>query len=91
MSAIPVTLIDGTKTVALIATPEALSSSRLVRAVAVQAMRTNATSVFIGNSASQSWELTAGSSLSLSIENLADVFVRVTTNGNGVNFHALAS
>lgn len=91
MSAIPVTLIDGTKTVALIATPEALSTARFVRAVAVQAMRTNATSVFVGNATSQNWELVAGASLSLSIENLADVFVRVLTNGNGVNFHALAS
>jgi hypothetical protein len=91
MSAVPVTLIDGSKTVAAVGTPEALSSSRLVRAVAVQAKRTNATSVFVGNSTTQNWELTPGSSVSLGIENLADVFVRVTTAGEGVNFLAVTS
>lgn len=83
------------KNVALAATPEALSANRLASDfIKIKAKTTNTNPVFIGDSASQDYPLTAGQELSLAeiLENngknaildLAKIYCKVTTNTEGV-------
>ena len=83
------TLLDGTKTVASTATPEALAGSTAVRWVSVQALSTNTQSVKVGNATSQSLELWPGDVREYAIDNLNKLFVDVAVNGEGVAYQAL--
>jgi len=82
-------LVDGTKAVALAATPEALAASTSVKAVLVQALRTNTGLVFIGNSSTQSISLSAGEGETLWIDNLSKIYIKVNVNGEGVAYHGM--
>ena len=81
------TLVDGTKTVAASATPEALGASTEISGVLVQALSTNTGSVFVGSSTSQNIELEAGDAEFVGVNNLSKVYVRVAVNGEGVAYH----
>ena len=80
-------LEDGTKTVALAATPEALGASTEISGVLVQALSTNTGSVFVGSPTSQSVELEALDSEFLGVNSLSKVYIRVAVNGEGVAYH----
>lgn len=89
-------LVSGTKAVAAAATPEALVASNLPTQQAwIEGRPTNTQPVFIGDSTAQLFSLSAGEYISLSEFmdsraeqpiNLADIFVKVTVNAEGVNF-----
>ena len=89
MSTTPLTLLSGSKTVASSATPEAVGTSQRIRAVMIQAKSTNTGDVRVGNSNSQDWRLDANDSVTIAVEDLADVYVDVDVNGEGVNFLAV--
>jgi hypothetical protein len=79
-------LLAGQKTVALAATPEALAGSTVSVSVVVQAKPVNTKSVFIGTNTNQFLELLPGQSVGFDVANLNQVFVKVGTNGEGVNY-----
>ena len=79
-------LLAGQKTVALATTPEALAASTVSVSVMVQAKPANTKSVFLGTSANQFVELLPGQSVAFDVTNLNQVFVKVGTNGEGVNY-----
>lgn len=87
-------LTSFTKTVAATGTPEQLIKAPTITSNAkIKALTTNATPVFIGDSAAQDYPLSAGQELSLADLfsksgadeiDLSEVFCKVGTNGNGV-------
>lgn len=79
-------LVSGDKDVASAATPEALSSTTEISFVEVTAKSGNAGSVFVGSSTSQDKELEALDAVGIAINDLAKVFVRVASDGDGVTF-----
>lgn len=82
-------LLDGTKTVTSSGTPEALvGSSTPCRGALVKALFTNTGVVYIGSASSQNFPLEPGESVSIPIDDLASLKVRVTTNGEGVAYLA---
>ena len=83
----PSGIYDGVKTVAAIATPEALHADQAIKhSVVVQAASTNTQAIFVGNSGSQSLELTAGESTRVYTDNLNKVYIRVLVNGEKANY-----
>ena len=79
-------LAGGTKSVALAATPEALAASTAIKAVVVQAQRTNTSFVSVGATGGEVFDLFPLDSITLMIDDLSKVFVAVQVNGEGVNF-----
>jgi len=83
-----------TKTVAATGTPEAISANKITTSNAkIKALTTNGGPVFIGDSASQDYPLAAGQELLLTDlfsksgvdeVDLAEIYCKVGTNGNGV-------
>ena len=87
----PTTLLDGTKTVAATATPEALASTTACRRVVLKTLDANtSTYVMIGNATSQSIRLDDGATYTLEIDDLAKIYIDVATNGDGVAYNAEA-
>lgn len=83
----PLTLVAGDKDVTASATPEALGSGVLKKGVYVQAKSDNTQSVYVGDASSQEWELGAGDETPLlRVDNLNDVYVKVSVNGEGVAY-----
>jgi hypothetical protein len=86
----------GMKTVAASATPEVLASSTAAKWVTIQAYRSNTGFVAIGGSntvnaaatagTGTGLSLAAGESVTLLIDNLADVWLAVTVNGEGARY-----
>lgn len=82
------------KTVAATGTPEQLSKDPIITSNAkIKALTTNTGNVFIGDSAAQDYPLAPGSELLLTdlfsksgVDeiDLAEVYCKVSTNGNGV-------
>lgn len=71
------TIYNGTKTVPT-GTAEAIASSQAISSVTVKALSTNTVSIYVGASGvttSNGFELGASESISLDIDNLADVYV----------------
>lgn len=71
------TIYNGIKTVPT-DTAEAIASSQAISSVTVKALSTNTVAVYVGASevtTNNGFELVAGESVSLDIDNLADVFV----------------
>ena len=87
---VPSTIVHGQKTIATNGTEEALgSSTALTIGVNVKALAANTNPVFVGDSSlavGTGYELSAGESVFISIDNIATVFVDVTTNDEGVSF-----
>lgn len=89
----PGTLNTGQKTVAAAATAQALTgaSTPLVVGVTVKALSINGDPVYVGIDGvtnATGFELLPGEQIFIPINNLATVFVKVTTNGEGVSFMA---
>lgn len=83
----PSTLLAGHKDVSAAATPEALAASTTVlNSVLVQAKTDNTGNVFVGNSTVQYVELAPGDSKVLVVDDLAKIYIKVATNGDGVNY-----
>jgi hypothetical protein len=81
------------KTVSSAGTAEALvgSSTDLLHGVTIKALAGNSGNVYVGDSdvsSANGMELEAGDFLFLSVGDLADVYVDVATNGDGVSFIA---
>ena len=71
------TVYNGSKTVPT-GTAEAIASSQAISSVTIKALSTNTAAVYVGATGcttANGFELLAGESVSLDIDNLADVFV----------------
>lgn len=82
----PDTILSGEKIVASASTPEALATSTYCKYVIIQAKYDNTGIVQLGNGSSQKVKLYAGDSVRIDIDNLADVYVKVSVDGEGVNY-----
>lgn len=83
----------GKKTVTTAGTDVALASSTAAKWVTIQAYRANTANIAVGGSGVDATAATgdgvtlaAGESITLPIDNLADVFIDATVNGEGVRF-----
>ena len=89
------TLLASEKTVTTAGTAEALSSSQRVRSLTIVAKSTNTGRVYVGGSdvaSSTNAGLAAGDSLEIPVVtwlDLADIYIDVDTNGEGVDFYAV--
>jgi hypothetical protein len=84
---------DGRKTVTTGGTAEALASSTSIKSVVITAETDNTGVIVVGGSTvvaalgtRRGTPLSAGESLSLEIDNLADVYLDTTVNGDGVTY-----
>jgi hypothetical protein len=84
------TLIAGEKTVADLNIPESLAADVACHSVTVQAKAENTQSVYLGNANGQYFELPAGASISIPVNNLNLVFIKVQVNNEGVNYLGVA-
>ena len=90
---------QGKKTVTAAGTAEALASGIVAKSVTIQALRGNTNKVYIGTSSVSSTaygvSLLAGETFSVSNDghdsriNLADIYIDVDTNGEGVTYFAV--
>jgi hypothetical protein len=83
-------LLAGQKSVASAGAPEALAASTASLSVVVQAKRSNTRSVLLGTSSVQFLELLPGESVGFDVQNLNQVYVKVSVNGEGVNYLGVA-
>lgn len=88
--------LSGAKTVAAAGTAEALSTTERVKSVLVLAKVANTGTVFLGGSdvdSSTNGGLAPGDSIRITPSkiwmDLADVFIDVSVNGEGVDFYAI--
>ena len=85
---LPTTVYNGQNTVASAGTAEALATSQaLVSGVHVKALNANVGIVYVGDSSVDSatgYELSAGESVFLETDNLADVYIDAATSADGV-------
>ena len=88
---------DGRKTVTTAGSAEALASSTTVRYVVVSAEVDNTGVIVVGGTAvvatlatRRGYPLNAGEGIGIPIDNLADVYIDSTVNGDGVTFMCLA-
>jgi hypothetical protein len=84
----------GQKTVTSAGTAEALvgSSAEVKQGVWIKALLGNTNNVYVGDSdvdSSNGYELDAGDVVFLSVRDLANVYIDVDTNGEGVSFIAV--
>ena len=85
----PTTVGNGQKTVTAAGTAEALAASTSIHSVTIKALAGNTNNVYVGDSSVDStngFVLDSGESISLDIDNLADVYIDTDTNGEGVSF-----
>lgn len=86
---VPTTVLAGTKTVSAAATPEALATSTTVlNSILIQALNTNGSDIFVGNVTAQEIRLSALESVVVVANDLANVYIRVSTNGEGCAYVA---
>lgn len=91
--AIPATVGDGRKVVAAAGTAEALATTTAIKSVVVTAETDNTGIIAVGGSGvvaalatRRGTPLSAGESIALDIDDLADVFIDSTVNGDGVTY-----
>ena len=88
-------LISGEKTVTTAGTAEAIDSANRVKTITIIAKTGNIGQVYVGGSdvaSSTNDGLDAGETLSIEAANwmdLADIYLDVDTNGEGVDFYAV--
>ena len=85
------TLKIGQKDVALAATPEVLAAATPCYEILIQAKRTNTGRVYIGgatitNADTGGAYLTTGQTIQVTAQSLSDVWLAVSTNGEGVTY-----
>lgn len=84
------TVGSGNKTVAAAGTPEALAGALVVKKVTIQANFTNSNFVYVGATGltvAQGIALVAGASMDFENVDLANIFIRVAVDGEGVRFN----
>lgn len=86
-------ILHGVKTVTTAGTPVALAASTACKRIVVQSQTDNTGLIAVGGSGVDATEATGngiilypGDSIELAIDNLADVFINSTVNGDGVRF-----
>jgi len=87
------TLVNGAKDVTTAGTAEALASSQAVRSVVVRAKTANTGVVYVGDSsvaAANGFPLAADEAITLTVNDLAAVYLDVATSGEGVTYIAEA-
>lgn len=85
------TIINNQKTVAGAGSAEALAGSTAIRSVTVRALLNNVGTIYVGDSSvssSNGFELGAGDSVDLDVDNLNKIFLDTDTNGEGVSYIA---
>jgi len=85
----PNTVTNGQKTVTTAGTAEALAASTACLSVTVKALSTNTGNVYVGGAAvaaANGYIIQSGESISLDIDNLADIYLDVDVNGEGVSY-----
>jgi hypothetical protein len=83
------TVGSGQKTVTSAGTAEAIASSTAIESVTIKALADNTGNIYVGDSGVDStngFVLAAGETVSLDIDNLADVYIDAGTNDDGVSF-----
>jgi hypothetical protein len=91
---IPTTLANGQKTVTTAGTAEVLGASAAIQGIIIKALSTNTNNVYVGTSTVDStngYVLRRGASVAFDIDNVADVYLDVDTNGEGVSYLTVAS
>jgi len=81
----PTAISGGTKNVASAATPEALAASTPCRSVFIVPTVGNTGTVHLGSDSVQPMLIGAGG-VRITIANLAQIYVKVSVNGEGVDF-----
>lgn len=84
------TVLAGEKVVTAAATAEAMAGNVVCVSVTVQAKSSNTLSVKLGNATGQYIELLPGASIAIGIGNLNLIYVKVSVNGEGVNYLGVA-
>jgi len=86
------TILDGTRTVAAAGTPVPLTAgSTAARKVMVQADLNNTGNILVGNATSQSNVLLPGDNLEIEVDDLDELYIDSTVNGEGVNYLAVVT
>ena len=85
---VPTTQLAGDKDVAATGTPEAMATSTSCVYALIQAKTGNTSNCFVGNATSQEVELEPGQAWAFAIDNLSKIYIKVGTNGDGVNYTA---
>jgi hypothetical protein len=90
--ALPTTIYSGVKAVAAAGTGEALASSQALKSgVIIKAHSTNTGTIYVGPegvTAATGFRLSAGESVFVEVDNLADVWLDCSVSGEGVSFIA---
>jgi hypothetical protein len=84
--------VNGQKTVASAGTAEVLGSSTTTTSIAIKALHGNGGMVYVGDSgvdSSNGFVLDAGDGIVMEVDNLADIYIDVDTNGEGVSYLAI--
>lgn len=84
-------IYNGKKTISANGTQEIIAAAQSVTQITIRALAGNTNPVFIGDadvSSTTGLALAAGETVTFPVGNLADVWVDVTTNGEGVTFLA---
>jgi len=84
-----VSIGNGQKTIGTAGIAETLGSSTAINSVTIKALAGNTNNVYVGDSgvdSSNGFVLAAGEAISLDIDDLADVYLDVDTNNEGVSF-----
>lgn len=88
---ISTTLLDGTRTVATAGVAVPLTAaSTTAKSVMIQADWNNTGDILVGNATSQSNVLLPGDNLETQVDDLNEVYIDSTVNGEGVNYLAVA-
>lgn len=93
-TAVPGTLANGQKTVTLAGTAEVLGASTVIQSIVIQALGANTGFIYVGDSGVSSangYVLRRNASVAFDIDNLADVFIDSSVNGEGVSFATVAA
>ena len=80
---------SGQKTISSAGTAETLATSTAIVSVTIKALAANTGNVYVGGSNvddTNGFVLAKGDTVSLDVDNLADVYLDVDTNGEGVSF-----
>lgn len=91
-SSAPTTVYNGSKNVTTAGTRVALAASQAISSVTVKAKAANTGSIYVGDStvsSSNGFVLAAGEAISMDIDNLADIYLDSSVNGEGVTYVAV--
>lgn len=84
-------IISGQKSVTTAGTREVLGASTAIQGIIIKANRTNTGNIFVGDAtvaSSNGFVLDRGAAVSFDVDNLADIYIDSSVNGEGVSFIA---